>query len=265
VQGQYPQAQHGQQPQPYAQPPHPPPPYGAQPYAQQPYAQQPYAQQPYAQQPYAQQPYQQPYGQQPHAPPGYAMPGAPMPGPPMAVALAPAGAAPTALGVPLEHGERVIYFHKASYTSEKIAFIIIGVITIWMVIGIVFILLAIFFEKWNPKGQIITNRRVIGVDKNGVPSSYPLPWVADVEARRRNSGRGLIGLAVVAIANSMANKKMKTDPSYWARAYAVQLKMHDGRLFEVPTREPHRFGPFLAHCVFAPGSSEAMPPVPYLP
>ncbi len=271
-QGPPPQQGYGQPPAPqqgYAQPQQPG--YGAPPQQQQAYA--PPQQQGYGappqQQGYGAPPPQQGYGQaapmQPYGAPATA---APWGGGAMQQA---ASGPPTVCGVQLQPGERVIYFYKPSYTGDKVAMWILGVIFVPVfLIGLIFIYLAVTMEQRNPKAQIITSQRVIEVSGKGVPSWFPFADAMDVTAERQknaNVGGGLLGMAigaaVSAIANSMAENKSKMEASYWRRTIAINLLGRSGGRFRMQSREPLVVGPFLARCVLEPGSSEMAAPVPY--
>jgi hypothetical protein len=211
---------------------------------------------------------QQGYGQAaPMAPYGAPAAGAPWPG---GGAMQATSGPPTVCGVQLQPGERVIYFHKPSYTGDKVAMWILGVMFLIVVVGLVFIYLAVTTESRNPKAQIITNQRVIEVSGKGVPSWFPFNDAMDVTAERQkntNVGGGLLGMAigaaVSAIANSMAENKSKMEPKYWRRTIAINVLGRSGARFRMQTRQPLVVGPFLARCVLEPGSSEMAAPVPY--
>lgn len=212
------------------------------------------------------------YPPQGHAPaaPGYPPSGGYGPPPPgMAPAWGPSGGAPSVLGVPLYPGERVLYFHKPSYQGEKIALIVIGVLTVWLLIGIVFLVLAAGVEKRHPKGQVVTNLRIFGVPGNGAPMVLGLGEAVDLSPERQDVrvGGGLLGAAIgaaaMAIADKIAEKKGKMDPTYWARTIAIRVATTTGQSFRLETRDSARLGPFLARCLFEPGFVQAAPAVPY--
>ncbi len=302
--GQGPPPQQGYGPPPAQQQGYGPPPGQA--YAPPPQQQQGYGAPPPQQQGYGAPPQQQGYGAPPQQQqqPGYGQPdpqqqqqqqqgyGAPPQqqgygqAAPMQQYGAPAGAAPwgggaqmqgasgpaTVCGVQLQPGERVIYFHKPSYTGDKVAMWILGVVFLVMIIGLIFIYLAVTTDQRNPRAQIITNQRVIEVSGKGVPSWFPFHDAMDVTAERQknaNVGGGLLGMAigaaVSAIANSMAENKSKMEPKYWARTIAINVLGRSGARFRMQTRQPQVVGPFLARCVLEPGSSEMAAPVPYEP
>ena len=256
-----------QQQQPgYGPPPQQQPGYGAQPDAQG-YAQQQQQQQAgYGAPPQQQQGYGQAAPMQPYGAPAAAAPWG-------GGAMQQASNGPTTVcGVQLQPGERVIYFYKPSYTGDKIAMWIVGVLFLVVLIGLIFIYLAVTTEQRNPRAQIITNQRVIEVSGKGVPSWFPFSDAMDVTAERQkntNVGGGLLGMAigaaVSAIANNMAENKSKMEASFWKRTIAINILGRSGARFRMQSRQPLVVGPFLARCVLEPGSSEMAAPVPYEP
>jgi hypothetical protein len=221
------------------------------------------------QQGYGPPPQQQQQGYGP--PPGQALvpaQGAPM-GWPGGAQQGLAGGAQAVMGVPLQPGERVVYFFKPSYTGDKVGLWIVGVLFAVILIGLIFIYLAVTFESRNPRAQIVTNMRVIEINGKGVPTWIPLNDAVDLTAERQKSnagGGGLIGMAisaaVSAVQNSLAEKNSKMDPSYWKRTIAIHVVGRTQRI-KVATREPQRLGPLLARCVFEPGSADRAPSVAY--
>jgi hypothetical protein len=210
---------------------------------------------------------QQGYG----PPPGQAMvPQGPAPmGWPGGAQPAVAGGPPTVLGVPLNPGERVIYYFKPSYTADKVVYWILGILLLWILVGVVFIVLALLVDSRNPKAQIITNHRVIEISGKGVPSFIPLNDIADLVPERQKAqagGGGLIGLAISAAVNAVANnaaeKNSKMHPDYWKRTIGIQIVGRSQRL-HLATREPLRLGPLLARAVWEPGSADHASPVGY--
>ncbi|HQY60224.1 MAG: hypothetical protein IPQ09_26875 [Myxococcales bacterium] len=183
------------------------------------------------------------------------------------------GGGGTVMGIPLEPGERVIWFQRHDYTVDKVILWIFGVLFLIMLIGIIFIILAIIHDGRNPRAHVITNRRVIVIDGKGQPQSYALDQIADLEPVRQSAGGGgggLIGLAVraavTAVANHMANQNAKVDPNYWNRTIAVTLTTHHGQRVQVPAALKYgkMFGATLARVVFM-REAESMPQVQFLP
>jgi hypothetical protein len=242
--GAAPQQGYGQAPQGYGQPQQPQQQGYGQPQQGYDPAQQQQMQQ---QQAYGQQQQMQQYGGQP----GMAGPGG-----------------GSVLGVPLQAGERVIYFHKPSYTGDKVALWIVFALTFWFLIGFIFLYMVLTFDKKNPKAQVVTNMRVMEISGTGVPTWMALAEAVDIEPERQKvqGGGGLVGAlvsaAATAIADGMANKKSKMDPKYWTRGIAAIVQARSGQKFRISTRQPLVFGPFLARCVLEPGASQMAPAVP---
>ncbi|MEZ4308303.1 MAG: hypothetical protein R3F14_09690 [Polyangiaceae bacterium] len=137
-----------------------------------------------------------------------------------------------------------------------------------MLIGIIFIILALIHDSRNPKAQIITNMRVMEVSGKGVPTWINLQDAVDVEPERQKvqGGGGLVGAlvsaAATAIADGMANKRSKMEPKYWTRGIAANIITRSGQKFRIQTRQPLVFGPFLARCILEPGACQMAPAVP---
>lgn len=170
-------------------------------------------------------------------------------------AALPTNAADATFGVPLEAGERILFIDRPNYTADKVILWIFGVLFAVVLIGILFIVMAVRFEKTNPRGTMVTNRRVIHVKGSGEVISIPLADIVDLDVvrQRSNAGAGgLIGVAVSAgvnaIQNSMANKKSKSDPKFWNRAIAVVLVTQRGRT-QCDSRKSKPMGVFLANAL----------------
>ncbi len=186
--------------------------------------------------------------------------------------VAPGAPGGTVMGVPLEPGERVIWFKKHDYTVDKIVLWVLGVLFLVVLIGIIFIILALIHDGRNPKAHVLTNRRIIVIPGNGQPQSYVLSQIADMEpVRQRNHGGGgllgaAIGAAITAVANHMANQNAKIDPSYWNRTTAITLTTHYNQKVQVPAALNYgkELGVTLARAVFM-REAEQMPTVNYQP
>lgn len=196
--------------------------------------------------------------------------------------------AQTVLGAPLEPGERVIYFHKASYVAAQMICALVGALLlgmaidaavsfgVWMLLltpfGAAFLVGAVFYKRLMPRGQVVTDRRVIQIDREGVAAWLRLGDAVDLVAVRQESGGpaagvvgALVGAALSAVLNHMARKHSKAEPGYWKRAMAISLVSRSGQRFTIPARKPQELGPFLARCVQEPGAAERAPAVPFEP
>ncbi len=144
------------------------------------------------------------------------------------------------MGVPLEQGERVLWFKKHDYTVEMVIMIILGVLFLIVLIGIIFIILGATVNSRKPRAHILTNRRLIYVTGGGQVQQFYLNQIANIEAERqqRSGGGGLIGAAVAAAANAamnhFANQNHKMDPSYWRRTTAINLVFGNNTRARVP-------------------------------
>jgi hypothetical protein len=229
--------------------------------------------------PQPQPPQAQGYGAPPQsgygAPPqgGYGAPPQGSYGGPMVAAqgTAHAGGA-TVMGIPLEPGERVIYFKKHDYTMEMVIHIVLGVLFLVILIGLVFIYLGLTAKTRNPQAHIITNRRVILVPGTGPPQFFPLEGIVDLEPERQRSsgGGGLIGAAlgaaITAVQNHFANQNHKLDPKYWSRTVAITAIYQNGQRAKIPAALSHgpEIGLTMARAIFN-REAETMPAVQFLP
>lgn len=178
------------------------------------------------------------------------------------------GGGGTVLGIPLDAGERVVWFKEHNHTAEKVILWIFGVLFAIVLIGLVFIYLAVTVDKRNPRAHAVTNRRFIYWPGGGHPPQvFALHDMADLEPeRQRSSGGGgllgaAIGAAVSAVANHMANKNSKVDPSYWNRTIAITVITHHGQRIKIPTGHSGKdIGLTLSRCLFA-GVAEQLPAV----
>jgi hypothetical protein len=176
------------------------------------------------------------------------------------------------LGVPLEPGERVVWFKKHDYTTEKVIGIIFGVMLLIIIVGALFLYLALTVESRSPVAHALTNRRLIYFPPKGPPISYPLGWVVDIipQRQRARGGGGLIGfavgMAVTAAMNAYADNNHKLAPSYWSRTEALDLVFSNGQRANVPASTAYgpTLGLMLARAVFN-REAEVLPPVQHLP
>jgi hypothetical protein len=183
---------------------------------------------------------QAPIAAQPVGPAG--MPQRPMvpvaPGAMTPAAVTPAAMAPqsaTVHGVALQPGERVVYYSAPNYSTSKTIYLVLGIMFALILVGLIFFWIRSRIEKKNPRAIIVTTLRVIVIEGSGLETVHWLQNVADIEPLRQNHHHGggglvgaLVGAAVSAVANSMADKKGKVDPKYWARAYGIKFKDHSG-------------------------------------
>ena len=193
--------------------------------------------------------------------------------------MAPPGQAPamgggqTVMGVPLEPGERVIWFKKHSYLLDKIIMITLGVFFLIVIIGIGLIIYGIMLDRFKPKAHALTNRRLIYIDGKGVATSYYFAQIADfdVERKAKSGGGGLMGAAIGALAtaaqNYMANQQGKLERKFWTQAVAIVVTYQNGQKVKCPTDTD--YGQDLGHLcarAFFGREAESLPPInDYLP
>ena len=175
----------------------------------------------------------------------------------------------TALGVALEPGERVLWADKPDHRTERVIFAVLGVIFLVVVVGVVLLLVAYLWPRWQPRGVVLTDRRVIAVDRHGAATSAALGSIRGLRAVRVQSSPGnggllgaLLGAAVDAAADSMADKHPLHDPAHWKRTSAIELALHDGRNTQVPTRRAAELGPLLVRLLEEPARVATLPTVP---
>jgi hypothetical protein len=234
-----------------------PQPYNPQAAGYAPQPQQGYApQQGYGQQPQGYgQPAQQGYAQQGYGPPpqagAYAPPSAPMMQPGAAPMMQP-GAAPmngtpaTVCGVPLEPGERVIYFHRTSHATAVIVGIIAGLLTLGIGIGFILIILAIRIPFANPTFYVLTTRRLLLIKSNRtLKQAVRYTDITFTTNRVRRYAR---------VTGS------PTDPGHWTGTRSVEFRTNVGPVrissSDVPMTQ---FMPLLKQCEHIPGFAERAP------
>jgi hypothetical protein len=175
------------------------------------------------------------YGYAPHPqPPAYGQ--APMPQP---YGMS-AAAARTVMGVPLEPGEHVIWFRRHHYTLEMVQNLVLGALLLIVLVGVVFIVLALTVNGRKPRAHILTTYRLIYITGRGQVHQFPLNHIAGIEAERQRAsgGGGLVGAAVgaaiTAAQNHIANQNPKLDLKYWKRTVAIKLAFGNGARARVP-------------------------------
>lgn len=167
------------------------------------------------------------YGQYPPAPQG------PWQAAPPGYGYGPPG---TVMGAPLEPGERVLWFQKHDYSVEKIVLIVFGVLTLVILIGVIFLVMAFTLEGRSPRAHALTNRRLLVFGPgNFAPTSYPLMYIVNLtpRRRRRRGGGGLVGLAVSVAVNAAldysADRAHKMTLAYWSRTEGIDIVFSNGR------------------------------------
>ena len=167
------------------------------------------------------------------------------------------------LGVPLQTGERVIYYYRHDYTSTKVVLWIVGLLSLIFIIGIFFIISAVILGRKKTGARVVTNLRVISISGDGVPWSMALDEIVDVEAERGQvQNLGLVGAIATVIGENIADRKSKMTAKYWTRCAVIRIKNRDGQVFGIPADQALVLGPFLAQCIFEPGTAQIAPAIP---
>ena len=120
---------------------------------------------------------------------GYPQQGYPQQGYGPAMQVAPAGpAARVVFGVPLEPGERVLYFRRNSNLANRIFSVIFGIPLILLLgLGLYLIYTAFFDRKTSHYAQAITSRRLLAINGHGQPL-FAIRW-EEVAGLNRVTGR----------------------------------------------------------------------------
>lgn len=182
----------------------------------------------------------------------------------------------TALGTPLEPGERVIYVLKTNYRLKQIVTSLVGFL---LLVGPLMMLLsadsidrtvvvgtlpvvaislgtfacAFFIRRLVPRGTFITDRRLVLVTRTGAARAIALADIGDVEAMRQVNSSRLPIIAIQMAQNHAAGTHPKADPSYWERTGFIHVVSMTSKLkIPVIPSEARRLGPFLVRCAFEP-------------
>ena len=182
----------------------------------------------------------------------------------------------TVMGVPLQPDERVIYFSRPRYTGLKVLLWVAGILTLVVLIGIVFIVMALLIDSRLVRAQVLTTRRVIEISGKGVPTILALSDVTHVRAARQQSAESstesiaelalnrVVLTAAIERANREAALHELTDPSYWKDSIGIELVAENQRMqLGGPLSVRLELGPLLARAVTERGSAEAAPSVPF--
>ena len=121
-------------------------------------------------------------------------------------------------GMPLDDGERVIYYKRNSQIGSRIGLVVIGIPMIAMFgLGLYLIYLAITDRKQSTYAQVITNRRLVALDGHGAVR-FSIKWseIAGLNKVTRNGVPSAFG-----VRNRNGEKFMYTDDLYKVEA-AIQ-------------------------------------------
>ncbi len=174
---------------------------------------------------------------------------------PQPSAIVPGDPLVTVCGVPLEAGERVVFFARPRHTRNKLVYILVGILLAPVLVGIAFIAYGLMYERWHLRFVAVTSRRI--VLQRGARSArwLRLEEVVDVRAQRARTPSGAIG------AEAPAGPLAKTDPTHWSRADAVIVSGRSGALSIDESVAPETLGPALAHVLWTDGYLDRAPTV----
>lgn len=70
---------------------------------------------------------------------------------------------PTVWGIPLEPGERVLYYSRKQGNGERIFMFVMGIVLLPVLVGIWLLHQAITYDKSTERVVVITDRRMLGI------------------------------------------------------------------------------------------------------
>jgi hypothetical protein len=161
----------------------------------------------------------------------------------------------TVCGVPLEGGERVVFFARPRHGRQRMLYVVLGVLLAPLVVGFAFIAYGVLYERWHLRYVAITNRRLVVQRGNRGARWLRLTEVVDVRAKRTSNRPGAIATPL-----PEANSK-KTEPGHWAQVDSVIVSGKSGVLSIDESVPPEVVGPALANAVWTEGYLDRLPPV----
>jgi hypothetical protein len=171
----------------------------------------------------------------------------------------------TVCGVPLEAGERVVFFARPRHARQKVLYVVLGVLLAPLVVGIAFIAYGLMYDRWHLRFVAVTNRRVVLQRGTRSPRWLRLTDVLDVRARRAPARRGPIATplpeASGLVSSSLAPPAQKTLPEHWSHAETVVVSGRSGTLSIDESVPPALVGPAIANAVWTEGYLESVPTV----
>jgi hypothetical protein len=162
----------------------------------------------------------------------------------------------TLCGMPLEAGERVVFFARPRHARQKLVYVIVGVLLAPLVVGFAFIAYGLMYERYNLRFVAITTRRIVVQRGARPPRWLRLPEVVDVRARHAGAQSGTM---TEPAAKERAPRK--TDPSHWRNAEAVVVQGRAGALSIDESVAPEVLGPAVANAIWTEGYLDSLPEV----
>lgn len=182
----------------------------------------------------------------------------------------------TVCGVALERGERVLYFHRADFRLQRIILWTAGILFLPVLVGLVFILLAVTFQRRYRNAQIVTNRRLIEISRTGEPTVVPLGELTDVNPLYPEfSAGGRLEHAIPALvleaavdgvreaSDARARENPKVLPGHWNRAQGLRIETRSRGSRDILAHDPTSLGPFLAQILWDPHCVDRLPSVSF--
>ncbi len=148
------------------------------------------------------------------------------------------------LTVPLEQGERIVFFARPHHARHKLVYVVVGVLLAPLVLGFGFLAYGLLYQRYNLRFVAVTNRRVI-VQRGTKPARWlRLAEVMDLRARR--GGPSAHGAMRPRDATAALDK---TDPRHWTHAHTIVVQGHGGALSIDDSVALDRVGPAIAHAL----------------
>lgn len=182
------------------------------------------------------------------------------PPPVVPIALVPGEPLETAGGVPLETGERVVFFFAPSHRVTRWTYILVGLLLTVLVFGVVLVVYGLLYERWALAFVAITDRRVI-VRKGSRPARWL--FLRDVAELRAKRSRAAAPGVVAEPGSGLAAKAAQTDPKFWEGAEAIVVRGKKGALSIDASAPPMRVGPALANALYTDGWTARVPTASY--
>ena len=150
----------------------------------------------------------------------------------------------TVCGVPLEAGERVVFFARPSHARQKLLYVVLGALLAPFVVGF----------------AAITNRRVVLQRGNRSARWLRLADVVDIRAKRATARGGAIA-APLPEAQGLVPVTEKTNRQHWSNAETVVVSGRGGALSIDDSVPPEVVGPALANAMWTEGYLDRAPTV----
>jgi hypothetical protein len=166
----------------------------------------------------------------------------------------------TVCGVPLEAGERVVFFARPRHGRQKVLYVVLGALLAPLVVGFAFIAYGLMYDRWHLRFVAITNRRLVVQRGTRAARWLRLCDVVDVRAKRTSAPRG--GAIATPLPELQgAPPSQKTNPDHWSTAESVVVSGRGGTLSIDESVPPGLIGPALANAVWTEGYLDRVPTV----